>query len=93
MVDMFNDLGKEVFITQLKSTFNRIDLFDCLKNQDIPIHMLYSTNDRLLDLEALEKLHTKEHNFKLIKREGTSHNIPLEFPELFSNSIKEWIKE
>lgn len=93
MVDMFNDLGKEVFITQLKSTFNRIDLFDCLKKQSIPIHMLYSQNDRLLDLEALEKLHTKEHNFKLIIKDGTSHNIPLEFPELFSKSIKEWIKE
>ena len=31
MVDMFNDLGRDTFITQLKSTFNRVDLFDKLK--------------------------------------------------------------
>ncbi|MDX4037889.1 alpha/beta fold hydrolase [Aliarcobacter skirrowii] len=93
MVDMFNDLGRDTFITQLKSTFNRVDLFDCLKNKTIPMYMLYSSNDRLLDLEALDKLHNQKHNIKLIKRDGTSHNIPLEFPELFANSIKKWIKE
>ena len=93
MVDMFNDLGRDTFITQLKSTFNRVDLFDKLKNKNIPMYMLYSSNDRLLDLEALDKLHNQKHNIKLIKRDGTSHNIPLEFPELFASSVKEWIKE
>lgn len=93
MVDMFNDLGRDTFLTQLKSTFNRVDLFDKLKDKTIPMYMLYSSNDRLLDLEALNKLHNQKHNIKLIKRDGTSHNIPLEFPELFANSVKEWIKE
>ncbi|AZL53899.1 alpha/beta fold hydrolase [Aliarcobacter skirrowii] len=93
MVDMFNDLGRDTFLTQLKSTFNRVDLFDKLKDKTIPMHMLYSSNDRLLDLEALDKLHNQKHNIKLIIRDGTSHNIPLEFPELFASSVKEWIKE
>lgn len=93
MVDMFNDLGRDTFLTQLKSTFNRVDLFDKLKDKTIPMYMLYSSNDRLLDLEALDKLHNQKHNIKLIIRDGTSHNIPLEFPELFANSVKEWIKE
>ncbi|PRM88390.1 alpha/beta fold hydrolase [Aliarcobacter cryaerophilus] len=93
MVDMFNDLGRDTFLTQLKSTFNRVDLFDKLKDKTIPMYMLYSSNDRLLDLEALDKLHNQKHNIKLIKRDGTSHNIPLEFPELFASSIKKWIKE
>ena len=93
MVDMFNDLGRDTFITQLKSTFNRVDLFDCLKNKTIPMYMLYSSNDRLLDLEALDKLHNQKHTIKLRIRDGTSHNIPLEFPELFASSVKEWIKE
>ncbi|MGJ0355028.1 alpha/beta fold hydrolase [Aliarcobacter cryaerophilus] len=93
MVDMFNDLGRDTFLTQLKSTFNRVDLFDKLKDKTIPMYMLYSSNDRLLDLEALDKLHNQKHNIKLIKRDGTSHNIPLEFPELFASSVKEWIKE
>ncbi|MCT7447272.1 alpha/beta fold hydrolase [Aliarcobacter skirrowii] len=93
MVDMFNDLGRDTFLTQLKSTFNRVDLFDKLKDKTIPMYMLYSSNDRLLDLEALDKLHNQKHNIKLIIRDGTSHNIPLEFPELFASSVKEWIKE
>ena len=93
MVDMFNDLGRDTFLTQLKSTFNRVDLFDKLKDKTIPMHMLYSSNDRLLDLEALDKLHNQKHNIKLIIRDGTSHNIPLEFPELFASSVKVWIKE
>ena len=38
-------------------------------------------------------LKMKKHNIKLIIRDGTSHNIPLEFPELFANSIKKWMKE
>ena len=66
---------------------------DKLKDKTIPMHMLYSSNDRLLDLEALDKLHNQKHNIKLIIRDGTSHNIPLEFPELFASSIKKWIKE
>ena len=33
MVDMFNDLGRDTFITQLKVLFNRVDLFDKLKNK------------------------------------------------------------
>ncbi|MDX4057825.1 alpha/beta hydrolase [Aliarcobacter skirrowii] len=93
MVDMFNDLGRDTFLTQLKSTFNRVDLFDKLKDKTIPMYMLYSSNDRLLDLDALNKLHNQKHNIKLIKRDGTSHNIPLEFPELFASSVKKWIKE
>ena len=47
------------------------------------MYMLYSSNDRLLDLEALDKLHNQKHNIKLIKRDGTSHNIPLEFQSFF----------
>ena len=31
------------------------------------MYMLYSSNDRLLDLEALDKLHNQKHNIKLIK--------------------------
>ncbi|HJE02917.1 Alpha/beta hydrolase family protein [Aliarcobacter thereius] len=92
IVNMFNDLGRDTFISQLKSTFNRVDLFDCLKDKVIPIHMLFSTNDRLLDNQALNKLFNQKHNIKLISREGTSHNIPLEFPELFANSVKNWMK-
>ena len=90
--DMFIDLGKESFISQLTSTFYRKDLFEDLINLDIPIWFFYSTNDRLLNQEAIQKLLLDNHNMNIISRVGTSHNIPLEEPELLSIHIRDWMK-
>ena len=90
--DMFIDLGKETFISQLTSTFYRRDLFEDLTNLDIPIWFFYSTNDRLLNKEAIKKLLLDTHNMNVINRVGTSHNIPLEEPELLSLYIKDWMR-
>lgn len=90
--DMFIDLGKETFISQLTSTFNRIDLFEDLVNLDLPIYFYYSTNDRLLNKEALVKLLSTKHNMKVVSREGTSHNISLEIPEELSKQVRKWIE-
>ena len=76
--DMFMDLGKEAFISQLTSTFYRKDLFEDLTNLDIPIWFFYSENDRLLNKEAIKNLHLDNHNMNVITRIGTSHNITLE---------------
>ena len=91
--DMFMDLGKETFISQLTSTFYRKDLFEDLIIQDFPICFYYSVNDRLLNQKSIKQLLETKHNIKLISREGTSHNIPLEVPELLSIEIKKWMKE
>ncbi|QKJ23525.1 alpha/beta fold hydrolase [Poseidonibacter lekithochrous] len=90
--DMFIDLGKETFISQLTSTFNRIDLFEDLVNLDLPIYFYYSTNDRLLNKEALVKLLSTKHNMKVVSREGTSHNVSLEVPEELSKQVRKWIE-
>ena len=90
--DMFIDLGKERFISQLTSTFYRKDLYEDLINLDIPIWFYYSDNDRLLSHHALDRLLTQEHSMKLISRVGTSHNIPLEEPQVLSDVIKDWMK-
>ena len=90
--DMFIDLGKERFITQLTSTFYRKDLFADLVNLDLPIWFYYSQDDRLLSPNALDRLLNNEHNMKLISRVGTSHNIPLEVPNLLSDVIKDWME-
>ncbi len=89
--DMFFDLGKESFISQLTSTFYRIDLLEDLKKLDFPIWFFYSNEDRLLNKNSLLKLLTSEHNIKLISREGTSHNIPLESAKELSVEIKKWM--
>ncbi|RBQ29225.1 alpha/beta fold hydrolase [Aliarcobacter vitoriensis] len=93
IMDMFNELGRDVFLTQLTSTFNRIDLFESLNKLNIPIYMFYSSEDRLLDKDSLNKLENENHNIKLFKRIGTSHNIPLEFPKDLVKHIENWIKE
>lgn len=90
--DMFLDLGKETFISQLTSTFYRKDLFEDLVNLDIPIWFFYSENDRLLNQNAIKKLQLNNHNMNIISRVGTSHNIPLEEPELLSFYIRNWMK-
>uniref|UniRef100_UPI004048AD18 alpha/beta fold hydrolase n=1 Tax=Aliarcobacter sp. TaxID=2321116 RepID=UPI004048AD18 len=90
--NMFKDLGKETFISQLTSTFYRKDLFEDLVNLDLPIWFYYSTQDRLLNQKAIEKLSTIKHNMHIISRIGTSHNIPLEVPLLLSIEIKNWMK-
>ncbi|MAD43313.1 MAG: hypothetical protein CL623_13115 [Arcobacter sp.] len=91
--DMFMDLGKETFITQLTSTFNRVDLLEDLVGLKLNIWFYYSTKDRLLNHKSMEKLQKIEHNMTLISREGTSHNIPLEVPKELSTKIKEWISK
>jgi pimeloyl-ACP methyl ester carboxylesterase len=90
--DMFMDLGKETFISQLTSTFYRKDLFEDLIIQDFPICFYYSINDRLLNQSSIKRLLETKHNINLISRVGTSHNIPLEVPELLSDEIKKWMK-
>jgi pimeloyl-ACP methyl ester carboxylesterase len=90
--DMFFDLGKETFIAQLTSTFKRRDLFEDLINLDIKVWSLYSDKDRLLNQESIKKFQNTNHNINIISRKGTSHNIPLEEPELLSMNIRAWMK-
>src|SRR5574344_538514 len=91
IVTMFNEMGKDTFISQLESTFNREDLSSHLKELKLPVTMFYSSDDRLLDSLAIRKLENEKHNINLIKRFGTSHNIPLEFPDELAQNIKNWM--
>jgi len=91
--DMFLDLGKEIFVSQLTSTFYRKDLFEGLTHLDMPIWFFYSKDDRLLNQNSIHRLDTVEHKMKVICREGTSHNIPLEVPEDLCELIEKWMKK
>ena len=85
---MFNDLGKNCFIST-HFYFYRKDLFEDLIHQDFPIWIFYNwKKDRLLNKKALKKLTTTIHNIKMIKREGSSHNIPLEAQFDFASNVK-----
>ena len=41
--------------------------------------MFYSSDDRLLDEEAIKKLENEKYNINLIKRVGTSHKYSMNF--------------
>ncbi|RXJ97430.1 hypothetical protein CRV00_00930 [Malaciobacter molluscorum] len=89
---MYENLGKEVFINQLGSTLYRKDLFEYIKNIDIPIYYYYSVGDRLLNHDAIKILKDmKLKNINICSREGISHNIPLEDPINFSKQIVSWM--
>lgn len=91
IINMFDESGKETFISQLTSTLHREDIFDKLADLDLPIWIFYSKDDRLLNKEALEKMQFLKEKINLILREGTSHNLPLETPNELALYIKNWI--
>ena len=93
VASMFNELGKNVYIPQLSSTLKRVELEKEFINLDMPIRFFYSLNDRLLNYTSIDKLLNKKNNIQLISREGTSHNIPLEFPKQLSIEIRKWFNQ
>lgn len=90
--DMYNELGKDVFITQLESTFHRKDLLEDLEALALPVWFFLSLEDRLLNSESLKLLQNRKHDMNIIVREGTSHMIPLEEPEDLCGYIDEWMR-
>lgn len=90
--DMYNDLGENTFHTQLRSTFNRQNILDDLTKLELPVYMYYSIDDRLLNSDSINEIEKADHDFIIRKREGTSHLIPLEFPEELSQEIMSWIR-
>lgn len=89
--DMFSSMGKDVYNVQMESTFKRKDIYKELTELKIPIKFFYSNSDRLLNHKSLNKIKKEHTNIEKISRDGTSHMLPLETPELLSKLIKEWI--
>ncbi|WP_044418343.1 alpha/beta fold hydrolase [Halarcobacter anaerophilus] len=93
VASMFNDLGNEVYIPQLASTLRRVEMFEDFIKLNFPVRFYYSLNDRLLNHLSINKILNKKENIQLVSREGTSHNIPLEFPKELSIEIKKWFEQ
>ena len=90
--NMYSDLGKDVYVSQMKTINNRIPLENDLINLNIPIKMFYSSNDRLLNYKSLDNFKKEHSHITKIARVGTSHMIPLEMPKLLSEEIISWMK-
>lgn len=92
--DMFSDLGFDVYKKQMELSFKRVDISQKLSLLDIPIKLFYSSDDRLFDYKALEKLKVKKsEKISFVEREGQSHMIPLEKPEALIKEIKIYFKD
>ncbi|MGB5866697.1 MAG: alpha/beta hydrolase [Arcobacteraceae bacterium] len=88
---MYTDLGEEVYLSQMKTINNRISLEKELLNLEIPIRFFYSTDDRLFTYESMEYFQVEHSNITKVSRVGTSHMIPLEFPQELSEQIELWM--
>ena len=90
---MYTDLGEEVYLSQMKTINNRISLEQQLIETNIPTRFFYSTDDRLFTYESLEYFTDQYTHITKVSRIGTSHMIPLEFPEELSKQIHLWMND
>ena len=90
---MYTDLGESVYLSQMKTINNRISLEEKLINTNIPIRFFFSTDDRLFTYESLNYFTQEFPQIKKVSRVGTSHMIPLEFPQELSEQIFLWMED
>jgi pimeloyl-ACP methyl ester carboxylesterase len=92
--DMYVDLGEQVYKSQIQTVNNRISLEQQLLDlKEVPIRFFYSTDDRLLNYDSLNEFKAHYTHITTVSREGTSHMIPLEFPEILSKEIQKWMND
>jgi pimeloyl-ACP methyl ester carboxylesterase len=90
---MYVDLGKEVFKTQMQATLVRKDLFEELLELRTPLGFCYSVKDNLIDTHWLKRFAQKKSSVLMFTNESSSHMLPLERPQEVALSIEKWVKE
>jgi pimeloyl-ACP methyl ester carboxylesterase len=90
---MYVDLGKEVFKTQMQATLVRKDLFEELLELSTPLGFCYSLKDNLIDTHWLKRFAQKKSSALMFTNESSSHMLPLERPQEVALSIEKWVKE
>jgi pimeloyl-ACP methyl ester carboxylesterase len=85
------ELGEKEFISQIKFTSIREDLFTQLVLLYIPIVMYYSEHDSIVNTDWLNKMRDKNNAINLIKTSGSSHMLPLVKPAELAKHISEWL--
>lgn len=90
--DMYTNLGEDVFKIQVKATLKRDDLFIKLSSLEIKTTFYYSLEDKLINIQWLERLEDIDKSIYFIKTEGSSHMLPLEKVKELSVFIKNWLK-
>ena len=89
---MYEDLGEDVFRTQMASTLNRENLLEKMSHLDVPMTFLYCDEDRLVNTKWIENFSQVTDIGTFEKISSTSHMLPLERPLEVSQAIKKWIE-
>ncbi|RXJ73259.1 hypothetical protein CS022_11050 [Veronia nyctiphanis] len=90
MMDMDAQLGREEFIRQISATTERDDLLDVLSQLTVPISLVYSKHDPLVDVPWCESLVASRQSVQQKVFDGKGHMLPLEKANLISNFITQW---
>lgn len=91
--NMILEAKKESLISSLKALANRESSIEILKEIEVPILIISSTDDTLTTIEDAKIMNKYIKNSKLIIFENCAHLSNLEYPEKFNNVIRDFIYE
>jgi len=93
IIEMDKQLGAEVFLSQMMTTTNRVDLSKKLIDSKLNITFYYSEFDSFINKKWMAELANKNENVKVIVQSGAGHMLPLEQPLLLKSYIETWALE
>lgn len=83
------DLGKEVLLTQFRSTIERPDLMDRVRALQCPVLIIGSELDKLVPADDVRELAANCPNARLhLLSEGAGHMMPLEAPQVLAHHMR-----
>lgn len=83
------DLGKEVLLTQFRSTIARPDLMERVRELRCPVLILGSAQDKLVPADDVRELAANCPNAQLhLLAEGSGHMLPLEAPQFLATHMR-----
>jgi pimeloyl-ACP methyl ester carboxylesterase len=87
IIEMDRSLGAHTLLAQLTASMDRPDLIAALSAIDCPVLIVGSTDDKLVQVEDLEKMKNAIQDCRLRLLHGPGHMIPLEAPETLASEI------
>ncbi|MDX2370374.1 MAG: alpha/beta hydrolase [Colwellia sp.] len=91
MISMDAELGEVEFLSQMRCTSKRSDLFEQLASSTVQFVFYYSEHDALMNVTWLDKLEQASDNCVMICIQGASHMLPLEKPKELAGHVHTWL--
>jgi len=91
IIEMDNQLGASIFLSQMLTTTKRVDLSQKLIDSKISITFYYSEFDSFINKTWMAKHTSKNENAKVIIQSGSGHMLPLEQTILLKQYIEAWL--